>query len=113
MLCPICDRDNPLDARRCKACGADFEDPDIAAQLERPAGRAGTAADDGEPNLHSDRYLGVRWIGLEVGGDLRTIALYGGLGFAIAAVLPIALDFEHVRGVWSVLASGGGEGRGV
>ena len=107
MLCPICDRDNPLDARRCKACGADFEDPEIAAQLERPAGRAGTSADaDDEPNLHSDRYLGVRWIGLEVGGDLRRIAMLGGIAFALASLLPIALDFRHVRGVWSVLGRG-------
>jgi len=103
MLCPICDRDNPLDARRCKACGADFEDPEIAAQLERPVG---SRPDDGEPNLHSDRYLGVRWIGLEVGGDLRRVAMLGGLGFALASVLPIALDLQHVRGVWSVLGQG-------
>lgn len=107
MLCPICDRDNPLDARRCKACGADFEDPEIASQLVRPAGRPGTSADDdGEPNLQGDRYLGVRWIGLEVGNDLRTIALLGGLGFAIAAILPVALDFVKVRAVWSSLSAG-------
>ena len=102
MRCPICDRDNPGDARRCKACGADFEDPELAAQLDRPA----TAADDGEPNLQGDRYLGVRWIGLEVGGDLRKVALIGGIGFAIAAVLPLSLDLEKVRAVWSVLDDG-------
>ncbi|MBK9037437.1 MAG: hypothetical protein IPL61_40370 [Myxococcales bacterium] len=105
MLCPICDRDNDLDARRCKACGADFEDPEVAAQLVRPI-RAGTSADDDEPNLSGDRYLGVRWIGLEVGGDLRKIALLGGIAFAVAALVPIALDLQHVKAVWSVLGSG-------
>lgn len=105
MLCPICDRDNPLDARRCKSCGADFEDPEIAAQLVRPA-RTGTSADDDEPNLHSDRFLGVRWIGLEVGGDLRKVALLGAIAFAIAAVLPLSIDFQHVRASWSLLGKG-------
>ena len=103
MLCPICDRDNDADARRCKACGADFEDPEIAAQLVRPQGAGG---DDDEPNLSGDRYLGVRWIGLEVGGDLRRVALLGGLAFALASVVPIAVDLQHVRGVWSVLGDG-------
>lgn len=104
MLCPICDRDNALDARRCKACGADFEDPEIAAQLQRPAGLGGD--DDGEPNLQGDRYLGLRWIGLEVGGDLRRFALIGGIAMLLAAALPISLDFEHIRAVWSIVDDG-------
>ncbi|MEZ4402865.1 MAG: hypothetical protein R3B06_22785 [Kofleriaceae bacterium] len=101
MQCPICDRDNARDARRCRSCGADFEDPELAAQL--PA-RAGAADDD--LNLTGDRYLGVRWIGLEVGGDLRRIALLGGLAFALAAALPLALDLQRVRAAWAVLGSG-------
>jgi hypothetical protein len=104
MLCPICDRDNDADARRCKSCGADFEDPEIAAQLVRPAGIGGD--DDDEPNLSGDRYLGVRWIGLAVGGDLRKVALLGGLVFAVAAIMPIAIDLQKVKAVWSVFGDG-------
>lgn len=102
MLCPLCDRDNDADARRCKACGVDFEDPEVAAQLVRPR----PPGDDDEPNLIGDRYLGVRWIGLTVGGDLRRVALFGGLAFAIAALVPFAPDLQHVRAVWSQLGDG-------
>lgn len=103
VVCPICDRENPRDARRCKSCGADFEDADIAAQLGRTPG--GDVADD-DINLSGDRFLGVRWLGLEVGGDLRLLALLGGLVFAVAAILPVDLDFHGVKATWSVLGKG-------
>lgn len=101
MLCPICDRDNDADARRCRACGADFEDPEIAAQLVRPAGTG-----DDEPNLIGDRYLGVRWIGLEVGGDLRRWALLGAIALAIGALMPVAIDLQRLRAAWAVWSAG-------
>lgn len=104
ITCPICDRANARDARRCKSCGADFEDAELAAQLGRPLGGGGD--DDGDINLSSDRFLGVRWLGLEVGGDLRTVALLGGLVFAVAAVVPVNLDFTGVKATWSVLGTG-------
>jgi len=102
IICPICDRANARDARRCKSCGADFEDAELAAQIGRPLG----GADDDDLNLSSDRFLGVRWLGLEVGGDLRLVALLGGLLFALAAVVPVNLDFHGVKATWSVLGSG-------
>ncbi len=104
ITCPICDRVNPRDARRCKSCGADFEDPELAAQIGRPIG--GAPADDEEINLASDRFLGIRWLGLEVGGDLRLLALLGGIAFALAFVIPVNLDFSGVKATWSVLSKG-------
>ncbi len=106
ITCPICDRENARDARRCRSCGADFEDVDLAAQLGRPLGGAGGGGDDEDINLLGDRFLGVRWLGLEVGGDLRTLALIGGLCFAVAAILPVNLDFEGVKAMWSVVGKG-------
>ncbi len=102
MECPICDRDNAVDARRCRSCGADFEDPEIAAQLVRPR----LPGDDDEPNLTGDRFLTIRWIGLVYGGDLRRVALLGGLVFAVAALIPVNLDFQRVTAVWTVLGTG-------
>ena len=102
MICPICDRDNDRDARRCRSCGADFEDPEIAAQLDRPT----DPDDDGEIDLSGGRYLGVRWVGLEVGGDLRRLALIGGVLFAIVAILPVKLGFGTVQASWSALEHG-------
>lgn len=102
MQCPICDRDNDGDARRCRSCGADFEDPEIASQLVRPAG----AGDDDEPNLIGDRYLGVRWIGLELGGDLRRWALLGAIAMAIGALLPVAIDVQRLKAAWAVFGDG-------
>ena len=102
MLCPICDRDNPVDARRCKACGADFEDPELAAQLERPHGLDA----DEEVNLTGDRFLTIRWIGLVYGGDLRRVLLLGGILWLVAGLLPVNLDYHGVKAVWSVLGSG-------
>ena len=103
MNCPICDRANDRDARRCKACGADFEDPEIAAQL----GRSPVAEDDaGEIDLSGGRYLGVRWLGLEAGGDLRKLALVGGVLFLLVALLPVKLGFGPVQASWSGLEHG-------
>ena len=48
---------------------------------------------DGEIDLSGGRYLGMRWLGLEVGGDLRRIAAIGGVLFALVAVLPVKLGF--------------------
>jgi hypothetical protein len=103
LKCPICDRDNDRDARRCRSCGADFEDPEVAAQLDRP--RPDEDA-DGEIDLSGGRYLGVRWIGFEVGGDLRRLALIGGALFALIALLPVKLDFGGVQASWSALDHG-------
>lgn len=103
MICPICDRDNDVDARRCRSCGADFEDPDLAAQLDRPRPDLG---DDGEIDLSGGRYLGVRWLGFEAGGDLRRLALVGGAVFALCALLPVKLDFGHVAASWSAMGKG-------
>jgi hypothetical protein len=104
ITCPICDRENPRDARRCKSCGADFEDAEIAQQIGRPVG--GMADEDGEINLLGDRYLGIRWLGLEGGSDLRLIAIIGGIFFAIAAVLPVNLDYTSAKAMWSVAGKG-------
>ena len=102
ITCPICDRENARDARRCKSCGADFEDAELAAQIGRPLG-----GDDGEEvNLLGDKFLGVRWLGLEAGGDLRMVALIGGLFFAVAAILPLNLDFTSAKAMWSVAGKG-------
>lgn len=104
IICPICDRDNARDARRCRSCGADFEDAELAAQIGRPLG--GPVGDDEEINLSSDRFLGIRWLGLEVGGDLRLLALIGAALFTVAALIPVNLDFEGVKATWSVLDKG-------
>ena len=103
MNCPICDRANDRDARRCRSCGADFEDPDLAAQLDRPRL---DEDEHGEIDLSGGRYLGVRWLGFEVGGDLRTLALIGGVLFALIAVLPVKLDFGGVQASWAALDKG-------
>lgn len=103
MNCPICDRANDRDARRCKSCGADFEDPELAAQLGLPA--PGEDA-DGEIDLSGGRYLGIRWLGLEVGGDLRLLALIGGVLFGLIAILPVKLGFGSVQASWSALDHG-------
>ena len=102
MLCPICDRDNAVDARRCRSCGADFEDAEIAAQLQRPAG----VDDDDELNLTGDRFLTIRWLGLVHGGDLRRVALLGGILFLIAGLIPVDLDFGGLKATWSQLGDG-------
>lgn len=104
ITCPICDRVNVRDARRCKSCGADFEDAELAAQIGRPIG--GVSDDDQDINLASDRFLGIRWLGLEVGSDLRLLALLGGILFAIGFAIPINLDFSSVKATWSVLGKG-------
>jgi hypothetical protein len=104
ITCPICDRENVRDARRCKSCGADFEEPEIAAQIGRPVG--GMTDEDGEINLMGDRFLGVRWLGLEGGSDLRLLAIIGAVFFAIAAILPINLDYTKAKAMWSVLDKG-------
>src|SRR5687767_6090663 len=104
ITCPICDRENPRDARRCKSCGADFEDAEIAEQIGRPVG--GMADEDGEINLLGDRYLGIRWLGLEGGSDLRLVAIIGAIFFGIAAILPVNLDFSSAKAVWSVASKG-------
>jgi hypothetical protein len=101
--CPICDRDNDLDARRCRSCGADFEDPEVAAQLDRPRPDEGP---DGEIDLSGGRYLGVRWLGLEAGGDLRRLALVGGALFAGCALLPVKLGFGDAQASWSAMSHG-------
>lgn len=106
ITCPICDRDNARDARRCRSCGADFEDPELAAQLGRSPDGGALAGDDGEINLMGDRFLGVRWLGLEAGGDLRLLALLGGLLLAVAAILPVNVDFTSARTMWSALDRG-------
>ncbi len=103
MNCPICDRDNDVDARRCRSCGADFEDPEIAAQLDRPRPDEGP---DGEIDLSGGRYLGVRWLGLEAGGDLRRLALIGGGLFAACALLPVKLGFGATQASWSAMTDG-------
>lgn len=103
MKCPICDRENDRDARRCRSCGADFEDPDIAAQLDRPRL---DEDEDGEIDLSGGRYLGVRWIGLEVGGDLRRLALIGGILFAVVALLPVKFDVSDVQASWNAMDRG-------
>lgn len=104
ITCPICDRENPRDARRCKSCGADFEDPEIANQIGRPVG--GMTDEDGEINLLGDRFLGIRWLGLEGGSDLRLIALVGAIFFAVAAIIPVNLDFTKAKAMWSVASKG-------
>ena len=103
MNCPICDRANDRDARRCRSCGADFEDPEVAAQLDRP--RPDEDA-DGEIDLSGGRYLGVRWLGLEVGGDLRLLALVGGILFALVALVPVKLGFGAVQASWAAMSDG-------
>ncbi|HVV86209.1 MAG TPA: hypothetical protein VHE35_24305 [Kofleriaceae bacterium] len=103
MNCPICDRENDRDARRCRSCGADFEDPDIAAQLDRPL--PGEDA-DGELDLSGGRFLGVRWLGFEVGGDLRRLAVIGGLLFLVVALVPVKLGFGGTRASWSAISHG-------
>jgi hypothetical protein len=103
MMCPICDRENDRDARRCRSCGADFEDPEIAAQLDRPRP---DEDEDGEIDLSGGRYLGVRWVGFELGGDLRRLALIGGVLFALVAVLPVKLDFGAVQASWGAMGKG-------
>lgn len=104
MNCPICDRDNDRDLRRCRSCGADFEDPEIAAQLGRPV--ADGTDEDGEIDLSGGRYLGLRWLGLEVGGDLRRLAAIGGVLFALVAVLPVKLGFGPAVASWSAMGHG-------
>lgn len=104
ITCPICDRENARDARRCKSCGADFEDPELAQQLGRPVG--GMTEEDGEINLMGDRFLGIRWLGLEGGSDLRLLAIIGAVFFGIAAILPVNLDFTSARAMWSVAGKG-------
>jgi len=103
MKCPICDRDNDRDARRCRSCGADFEDAEVAAQLDRPRP---DEDEDGEIDLSGGRYLGVRWLGFEAGGDLRRLALIGGILFALCAVLPVKLGFGPVQASWGALEHG-------
>jgi hypothetical protein len=104
ITCPICDRENARDARRCKSCGADFEDAELAEQIGRPVG--GMTDDDGDINLLGDRYLGIRWLGLEGGSDLRLIALIGAVFFGIAAILPVNLDYTSAKASWSLLSKG-------
>ncbi len=104
MNCPICDRVNDRDARRCRSCGADFEDPEIAAQLGRAL--ADGTDEDGEIDLSGGRYLGMRWVGLEIGGDLRRIAAIGGVLFALVAVLPVKLGFGSASASWSAIGHG-------
>lgn len=104
ITCPICDRENARDARRCKSCGADFEDAEIANQIGRPVG--GMIDEDGEINLLGDRFMGVRWLGLEGGSDLRLLALVGAIFFAVAAILPVNLDYTKAKAMWSVASTG-------
>lgn len=111
MNCPICGKFLPDGSRRCTACGADFQDPDVLAMLRAPKRPPSSVVSSdvrrvGVGGLSIDRFLGMTSAGIADGTSLQRVGLYGAACLLLGFLVPIDLDFHGSEMPLAVLDKG-------
>jgi len=109
--CPICARFLPDGSRRCKECGADFQDPDVLAIMSapRPPPSAVVSSDVrrvGAGGLSIDRFLGMTSAGIADGTSLQRVGLIGAACLLLGFLVPIDLDYRGSEMPLAILDKG-------